>query len=89
MRNKKNNKKKGPKGSDGVVSDKSDTEKCGSIMSAEKTVHQYSKMPLRSRRKPISDRTGGKKPGVPALGLIHDETKYWRRKLFSSISGRP
>ena len=67
------------KGSDGVVSDiKSDFDKCSSIMSDKETVHQYSKMTLRSRKKSIRDLTGGKtmvnraakKPRVPAVGMI-------------------
>ena len=51
----------GSKGSDGVVGDdKTDFDECSSIMSDEETVHQYSKMTLRSRRKRIRDLTGGK-----------------------------
>ena len=50
----------GLKGSDGVVSDdKSDIHKCSRAMSDEETVHQYSKMTLRSRIKNINDLTGG------------------------------
>ena len=56
----------------GVVSDnKSDFDKCGSMMSDEKTVHQYSKMTLRSRRKTIMDLTGGK----TLLSRVSKETK--------------
>ena len=62
-------------------------------MSDEQTVHQYSKMTLRSRRKSVRDITGGKtlvsraakKLIVPALGKINDKIYtegLWKRTVF-------
>ena len=48
-------------GSRVVSEDQSDLDKCSSsAMSEEETVHQYSKMNLRSRRKSKRNLTGGK-----------------------------
>ena len=50
----------GVKGSDRVVSDgKFDFHECSSIMIDEETVHQSSKMILRSRKKSKGNLTGG------------------------------
>ena len=65
-----------------------------STMSNEVTVHQYSKMILRSGRKSVRDLRGGKtlvsraakKLEAYVLRMINDKIyklKDWRRKLFS------
>ena len=60
-------------GSRVVSEDQSDLDECSSVISKPETVHQYSKVDLRPRRKSLRNLTGGKtfsraaKQGLPVL----------------------
>ena len=71
-------------GSRVVSEDQSDLDKCSSVISKAKTVHQYSKMDLWSRRKSKRNLTGGKtfsrasKQGLPVLQKENNEIHSFR-----------
>ena len=66
-------------GSRVVSEDQSDFDECSSVISEPETVHQYSKMNLRPRRKSKRNLTGGKafsraaKQGLPILQKENNE----------------